>query len=253
MMGGFLDYVPGSSILHRLNPLTKMIAAVALCAACFMNTSHLFILGILALSLFLAYTSGIFRRAFRMATALIKLSILLFVVQVLVIRDGSPLFSVVGLTITDAGVMFSLLFVLRMIAATLPLAIMLSVTQVSDLSGMLVEKLRVPYKYVFALTTSMRFIPIFTGEAADIMAAQTARGVDFDTRNIFRKLSLILPMCVPLLISSVARIDRGAISAELRGFSQRRRGFSYKSYRMQGIDWGAMALSTALIALAIIL
>lgn len=129
---------------------------------------------------------------------------------------------------------------------------MLSVTQVSDLSGMLVEKLRIPYKYVFALTTSMRFIPIFTQEAVDIMAAQTARGVDFDTRNLFRKIRLILPMCVPLLISSVARIDRGAISAELRGFS-RERGFSYKSFRMLGIDWTALLLSLALIALGIVL
>ncbi len=146
--------------------------------------------------------------------------------------------------------MFSLLFVLRMIAATLPLAVMLSVTQISDLSGMLVEKLRVPYKYVFALTTSMRFIPSFAAEPGDIMAAQTARGVDFDTRNIFRKIRLILPLCVPLLISSVARIDRGAISAELRGFSLRRRGASYKSYHMKWIDWGRWPSPFALVALA---
>jgi energy-coupling factor transport system permease protein len=253
-MGGFLDYVPGDSILHRLNPLTKMIAAIALCAACFVSANPLFVVGILVVSLLLAYSAGIFRRALRMVTALVKFSILLFVVQVLVIRDGRALFSILpGLTITDQGVMFSLLFVLRMIAATLPLAVMLSVTQISDLSGMLVEKLRVPYKYVFALTTSMRFIPIFTAEAGDIMAAQTSRGVDFDTRNIFRKIRLVLPLSVPLLISSVERIDRGAISAELRGFSLRKRGSSYKSYRMRFIDWGALTLCAGLVALGVFL
>ena len=252
MMGGFLDYVPGDSLLHRLNPLTKILLSVALCAACFVSGNLLFVLGILVVSLCLAYSAGILRRALRMVTALVKFSILLFVVQVLVIRDGRALFDLLpGLSITDQGVMFSLLFVLRMIAATLPLAIMLSVTQISDLSGILVEKLRVPYKYVFALTTSMRFIPIFTAEASDIMAAQTSRGVDFDTRNIFRKIALILPLCVPLLISSVERIDRGAISAELRGFSMRVRGSSYKSYRMLWIDWAALALSAALIALGV--
>ncbi len=254
MMGGFLDYVPGDSLLHRLNPLTKMLFSIALCAACFVNANPLFVLGILVVSLVLAYSAGLFRRALKMVTALIKFSILLFVVQVLVIRDGRALFHLLpSLPITDQGVMFSLLFVLRMIAATLPLAIMLSVTQVSDLSGMLVEKLRIPYKYVFALTTSMRFIPIFSAEASDIMAAQTSRGVDFDTRNIFRKIRLILPLCVPLLISSVERIDRGAISAELRGFSLRTRGSSFKSYRMLGIDWGALALSMTIIALGILL
>lgn len=253
-MGGFLDYVPGDSLLHRLNPLTKILLSVSLCAACFVSGNPLFVLGILVVSLVLAYSAGIFRRALRMVTALMKFSILLFLVQVLVIRDGNVLFTLLpGLPITDMGVMFSLLFVLRMIAATLPLAIMLSVTQVSDLSGMLVEKLHVPYKYVFALTTSMRFIPIFALEAADIMAAQTARGVDFDSKNFLRKVRLILPLCVPLLLSSVERIDRGAISAELRGFSMRKRGSSYKSCRMQWIDWGTLVLSGAVIALGVFL
>lgn len=249
-MGGFLDYVPGDSLLHRLNPLTKILLSAALCAACFVNGNPLFVLGILVVSLALAHSAGLFRRALRMVTALFKFSILLFLVQVLVIRDGKVLFYLAtGIAITDTGVLFSLLFVLRMVAATLPLAIMLSVTQVSDLSGMLVEKLRVPYKYAFALTTSMRFIPIFAAEAADIMAAQTARGVDFDTRSLPRKVRLILPLCVPLLLSSVERIDRGAISAELRGFSLRKRGSSYKSCRVQWIDWGALLLSGAVIAL----
>lgn len=254
MMGGFLDYVPGNSLLHRLNPLSKMLAAVALCAACFVSSKHLFILGVLVLSLFLAFSAGIVKRALRMVTALLKFSILLFVVQLLVIRDGNALFSILpGLTITDAGVSFSLLFVLRMIAATLPLAIMLSVTQISDLSGMLVEKLRVPYKYVFALTTSMRFIPIFSAEALDIMAAQTSRGVEFDTKNFLRKIALILPLCVPLLISSVERIDRGAISAELRGFSLRTRGASFKTYLFKWIDWATLAACALIVTLAAIL
>jgi energy-coupling factor transport system permease protein len=254
MMGGFLDYVPGSSLLHRLNPLTKMLVAVALCAACFVSAKHLFVLGVLVISLILAYSAGIFRRAFRMVTALIKFSLLLFVVQVLVIRTETRCYTIPpGLQITDEGVLFSLLFVLRMIAATLPLAIMLSVTQISDLSGMLVEKLRVPYKYVFALTTLHALHPDLHGGGRGHHGGADLAGVDFDTRNLFRKIALILPLCVPLLISSVERIDRGAISAELRGFSQRVRGASYKAYRMRWIDWGAIALCAALIALAAVL
>jgi len=253
-MGGFFDYAPGDSPLHRLNPLTKLLLSIALCAACFVSGRHLVVLGILALSLLLARSAGIFRRAFRMAAALVKFSILLFVAQALVIRDGRALFYLLpNLAITDAGLSFSLLFVLKMIAATLPLGIMLSVTQISDLSGMLVEKLRIPYKYVFALTTSMRFIPIFSAEAGEIMAAQTARGVEFDTRNFMKKTALVLPLCVPLLVSSVARIDRGAIAAELRGFSLRKRGSAYKSYAMKPPDYGALALAAAAVALAILL
>jgi energy-coupling factor transport system permease protein len=54
--------------------------------------------------------------------------------------------------------------------------------------------------------------------------------VDFDTRNFFKKIRLLLPLCVPLLISSVRRIEGGAISAELRGFNFRGPSSGYKRY-----------------------
>lgn len=126
------------------------------------------------------------------------------------IRDGRVLFTVplLKITVTDSGVYFSLLLVLRLMAATLPLTIMLSVTQMSDLTNVLVSKLRIPYKYAFAIITVIRFIPVFSSEMNGIIEVQTARGVEFDTKNIFRKIGLIIPMYVPLLISSVKKISK---------------------------------------------
>ena len=126
------------------------------------------------------------------------------------IRDGRVMFTVslLKITVTDSGVYFSLLLVLRLMAATLPLTIMLSVTQMSDLTNVLVSKLRIPYKYAFAIITVIRFIPVFSSEMNGIIEVQTARGVEFDTKNIFRKIGLIIPMCVPLLISSVKKISK---------------------------------------------
>ncbi len=253
-MNGFLDYVPGSSPLHRLNPLSKLVLSLVLCICCFVNDEHLYVLGIIVVNLLLAASAGIFKRALRMLTALLKFSLVLFIIQVLFIRDGSVLFTLpLNIPITDKGVLFSLLFVLRLLAATMPLAMMLSVMQMSELSGVLVEKLRIPYKYAFGLTTAIRFIPIFMAEASDIMMAQTARGVEFDTKNFFKKVRLILPLCVPLLISSVKRIDRGAISAELRGFGCRKRGYSYHKYNMKLVDLAALLLAAAAVFLAVVI
>jgi energy-coupling factor transport system permease protein len=253
-MNGFLDYVPGTSPLHRLNPLSKLVLSLVLCVCCFVSEAHLYILSIIVFNLLLAVSAGIFKRALKMLIALLKFSILLFILQVLFIRDGAVLFTLpLNIPITDKGVSFSLLFVLRLLAATMPLATMLSVMQMSELSGVLVEKLHIPYKYTFGLTTAIRFIPIFMAEASDIMMAQTARGVEFDTKNFFKKIKLLLPLCVPLLISSVKRIDRGAISAELRGFSCRKRGYSYHKYNMKWIDLMAGLLCAAAIFLAVII
>ncbi|MDR0861968.1 MAG: energy-coupling factor transporter transmembrane protein EcfT [Oscillospiraceae bacterium] len=247
-MTGLLDYVQGESFLHRLNPLTKLVLSFALCAAVFITDSHLIIIGILAAVLAFSAAAGTVSRSLRILSSLGKLSILLFIVQILFVRDGKVLLHLpFGLVITDSGVLFSLLFVLRFMTATLPLALMLAVTRISDLANVLVKSLHMPYSYAFALTTAIRFIPLFAEEMSGIMETQTARGVEFDTKNFFKKVRLLLPLCVPLLISSVRKTEGGAISAELRGFNLRKRNCGFREYPLRVADVLAVLFGVAVI------
>ena len=246
-MEGFLDYVPGSTPLHRLHPLVKMAAAFLLCVSCFLSENLLYVLGIVGLNLLMGYMAGIFRRSLKMLGSLLKFSLLLFVVQIFFVGEGRVLVALpFHLSITDRGLAFSLLFVLRLLAATMPLTLMLSLTQMNDLSNALVDSVGIPYKYTFALTTALRFIPLFASEMQGIMQAQMARGVEFDTRNFFKKVSLLLPLCVPLLLSSVRRVESEAIAVELRGFSCRQRGNGYKRHA-----WGCLDAVALLLVLAV--
>jgi energy-coupling factor transport system permease protein len=250
-MKGFLDYVPGDSALHGLNPLTKLVVAFGLCTSCFLTQSHLLVIGVIALNLLQAASAGVLDRSVRMLTALVKLSVVLFIAQILFVRQGTVLLRLpLGIYVTDVGLSFSSLFVLRLIAATMPLAMMLSVTRMSDISNALVRTLNMPYKYTFVLTTAMRFIPLFADEMSEIMEAQIARGVEFDTKNFIKKIGLILPLCVPLLISSVRKIEGGAISAELRGFNLRTRTSGYKRYPFGAKDAAALAICALVITVA---
>jgi energy-coupling factor transport system permease protein len=156
-----------------------------------------------------------------------------------------------GLYVTDTGVSFSALFALRIIGAAMPLSLMLSITRMSDISNMLVRYLGIPYKYAFVLTTAVRFIPLFAEEMTGIMEAQTSRGVRFDTKNFFMKLRLLLPLCVPLLISSVRRMEVSAISAELRGFNLRKRTSGYKRCGFSGRDAAVLLVCLAIITLSV--
>ncbi|MDR2417718.1 MAG: energy-coupling factor transporter transmembrane protein EcfT [Treponema sp.] len=236
-MNGLLDYIDGDSFLYRLNPLTKLLLAFALCAACFISHRLLFVVGIIIVNLCLSATAGIVSRSIRIMLSLVKLSIVLFLVQIFFVRDGTILLTLpLNIYITERGLLFSLLFVTRLIAATMPLTLMLSVTKMTDISNALTQKLHIPYKYTFVLTTAIRFIPLFAAEMAGIIEAQVARGVEFDTKNFFKKIKLILPLCVPLLISSVRKIEGGAISAELRGFNLRKRDSGYKRYLFSARD-----------------
>jgi energy-coupling factor transport system permease protein len=251
-MTGLLDYVGGDSLLHRINPLTKMLLAFGLCVACFLTGNVFAVFGIIALNLVMAALAGIIRRSIKILLSLMKLSLVLFIVQIFFVREGKILIMFpLNIYITDTGTLFSLLFVSRLIAATMPLTLMLSITRITDISNALTRYLGIPYKYTFVLTTAIRFIPLFAEEMAGIMEAQIARGVDFDTKNFLKKIRLLLPLCVPLLISSVRKIEGGAISAELRGFNLRTRKSGYKRYDFSPADAGVLLGCAGVCALII--
>lgn len=253
-MQGFLDYAPGNSFFHRLNPLTKLLLSLLISVAAFVSSSPLFIAALVALNLALAASSGIFSRGVLLLKGLVKFSMLIFILQLLLVRRGNAWVRLpLNLVITDDGLFSALLIVLRLIAGTMPLALMLSITQMNDLSNVLVTRCKVPYKYAFALTTAIRFIPIFAGEMAGIIEAQTSRGVEMDTRNILKKVGLILPLCVPLLITSVKKIEDNAISAEIRGFHLRTARSCYKRYPMKLGDLAVLVASALLATLAFVI
>ena len=254
-MKGFLEYKSGNSVFHRMNPLTKLVLSIVLCAMCFISSNIFFVIAIIFLNVAISAAAGIPKLALALIKGLSKLSVVLFIVQLLFVRSGNVLFTIplLNIPVTNDGVYFSLLLVLRLIAATLPLTIMLSVTQMSDLTNVLVSKLKIPYKYAFAIITVIRFIPVFSSEMNGIIEAQTARGVEFDTKNIFKKLGLIIPMCVPLLISSVKKIDASALSAEMRGFNRRNSGSGYKTYPFGRTDLIAVMICILVIATGIVM
>jgi energy-coupling factor transport system permease protein len=230
--------------------MSKLFLAFGLTAACFVSRNHAAVAWIAALELALGACAGIQERTVKIFIPLSKLAAFLFFAQALCTRQGRVILSLSSwLRVTDLGFSFAGLFALRLIAATIPLALMLSITRISDISNVLVRYLRVPYKYAFVLTTALRFIPLFAEEMNGIMEAQTARGVEFDTKNFFKKIRLIIPLCVPLLVSSVRRAETGAISAELRGFNLRVRSSGYKKYSFGAADAAVFFATGAIITI----
>ena len=252
-MKGILDYSQGESIIHKLNPLTKMILSLLLCMSSFVSNKILIVVAIIILNIIIGYIAGIAKNTLALLSTLLKLGFFLFMLQILLIRTGNIILNLpLNQYITDVGLEFSTLLVLRLVGATMPLVLMLTVTRMSDLTNVLVQKLHIPYEYTFAFITALRFIPIFENEMNGIIEAQTARGVEFDTRNPIKKLKLVLPLCVPLLISSVKRIEGGAISAELRGFNIRKKNSGYKRYYFNIFDYLTMLVSLLMLVASLV-
>ncbi len=247
-MNNLFQYVPGHSLIHRLNPVTKLLLTVVICVAAFLTDSLVMLAVLLAADLLIGIVAGVAARTWGILRGLLKIAAFLFVLQALLSRAGTPVFWI----FTDQGLLGAAKVVLRLIVVCLPLALVLAVTRISDLTNALVQVLHVPYRYAFTLATAIRFIPQFLEEMSGIMEAQTARGVAFDQARGFKKFSMILPLCAPLLISSVRRTDQTAVAAEVRGFRLRTRAAGYKRYPFTGADFAVVVFCAALIAAAVL-
>ncbi len=248
-----LDYVPGDSFLHKLNPVTKLFAAFLYGIACIMSNSIVMELALIALMLIISAAAGLTKRAFKLMRTLLVIGALMFIIQLFFVRSGDPLLVIGGFCLfTTGGVMAALLLGLRIIGTMLPLMLLFAITRMSDLCGALVKRLHMPYRYAFIVTTAFRFVPLFTTEFHDIEDAQKARGVEYDTGNIFHRLRLIVPLFVPLLISSMKKVDQGAMSAQLRGFNLRTRQSGYREYPFKARDAVCMVFVIAVLVFAII-
>ena len=248
-MNNLFQYVPGNSVIHRLNPVTKIFLTIIICAAAIITNHLWFLAALLVVDLLIGIIAGVADRTWNIFRGLLKIAVFLFILQILVIRQGTPVFWI----ITDTGLLTAAKVVLRLVIVCIPLALVLAVTRISDLTNSLVQVLHLPYKYAFTLSTAIRFIPQFLEEMAGIMEAQTARGVAFDKAKGLKKFSMILPLCAPLLISSVRKTDLTAAAAEVRGFRLRTRASGYKQYPFTAVDLGALVFCLLLLAGAILL
>ena len=248
-MRNAIDYIPGTSPLHRLNPVTKLAIAASIITATFFAQSWAALTGLLALTLALGMSAGALPRLADMLKVLAPIALVMFLLQIAFTRSGDPILFLA----TSEGLQTGSRACLRLVGVALPLVLMLAVTRLTDLADACVEVLHIPYRYAFTFTTALRFVPVFTREMNAIMEAQTARGVEFDTRNPFKKMSLMLPVCIPLLVTSVAKTDAAALAAEQRGFYLRTRESSYKRYPMLGADAATLACCAGIIALGILL
>lgn len=248
-MGQTLSYSEGTTAMHRANPLAKLALALCFCIAAFATENLALLAALIALDVVMGFAGGIGERTLRLLAGLAGVCAFLFVLQLLFVRAGTPVF----LFATDQGVKTASLVALRLMAATMPLATMLALTSANDLANELVKKARVPYSFAFALTTALRFIPLFADEMKAIMEAQTARGVEFDATSPVKRLRLAVPLCAPMLVTSVGRVGQSALAAETRGFYLRARKSGYKDMPFSAVDALVLAASVCVVAAGFLL
>ena len=255
------QYFPGDTLVHRLDPRTKLVMTVLYIVVLFIAKGPV---SYLAVFLFLAICIGVSR--IRLKTILSGLKPILILILITAIlnllynRGETVLLRFWRITITLEGVFTALTMALRivmLIAGTLLLTYTTSPLQLTDRLERLLnplKKIHVPvHELSMMMSIALRFIPTLIEETDKIMNAQKARGAEFDTGNLIQKAKAMLPLLVPLFISAFRRADELATAMESRCYHGGEGRTKLKVLTMERRDWVALIVGLLLLALVIAL
>lgn len=247
-------YIPGNSIVHRLDPRSKLVAMILLIMIVFLaNNPITNVILFVVTGIFVALSEvplSFFIKGLRSMFFLIAFTTLF---QLFFISGGDVLFEMGFIKITSqgieqAGIIFCrfvliIFFSTLLTLTTMPLSL---ATAVESLLGPL-KRFKVPVHEIgLMLSMSLRFVPTLMDDTIRIMNAQKARGVDFGEGNIIQKVKAMIPILIPLFATSLKRADSLATAMEARGYQGGNGRSQYRQLNWMNKDSVALFLVCAL-------
>lgn len=234
----FGQYYPAQSFVHKMNAPTKIILSIAYIVAAFLVKQYYF-LGFAACLLFVIIATVAakvpFLRVLKSVKGILFFIVLTAILQLFLNYDGTVLFSWSFITITDVGLYSAAFIIVRITLVVLGASLLTLTTSPTELADG-IEFLLYPLKWVkfpvheFALIMSiaLRFVPTLLDETDRIIKAQKARGANFESGNIFKRIKALVPVLIPLLIGSFRRADELADAMDARCYSGSKNRTRYK-------------------------
>ncbi|MEN2974365.1 MAG: energy-coupling factor transporter transmembrane component T [Candidatus Caldarchaeales archaeon] len=239
-----LQFYPGKSIIHKLDPRVKLIISFLLMAVTMMYIEVTVITIIIFIEAILSIIAKVFGRWSRTVYGASPLIILVFLVNFL-FKISMP-----GQTISLQSIYESIQLAYRLIAFLASFSIFFLTTTPEEL-GMALTKMRVPYMYVFAFISAIRFTPILAEELQSILDSQKSRGLELEKGNIIVRLRKYIPVLVPLMVSVLRRSYELAEAIEVKCFGVKKNRTYLRELKMSSRDWIALSSSLLLFSLAI--
>ena len=259
------QFFPGNSPLHKLDPRAKIILLIAFMVTIFICKNFVN-LGIVALATFLLV--AISKIGFKTVKKSIKplkwIIVLTFLINLFygsgdaIILFGKALeFGVFKITLDGifTAIFTSVRVVLLVVSGSL-LTYTTSPTAITDA----IESLLKPLKYIkidihslaMIMTIALRFIPTLVEEVDKITAAQKSRGADMDSGNLINKIKAVVPIIIPLFISSFKRAEELAYAMECRRYNGGEGRTKMKVMHLGAKDFIAFAIMVAFYSIVII-
>lgn len=246
----FGQYYPGNSVIHRLDPRMKLVLTVGFIVLAFMAKVAVSILGV---TLFMAALILLSRIPFKMYLKTLKpiipIIIITSVLNAIYVTSGTELVSFWKITITSGGVLTAVYMSARICLLILCSSMLTYTTTPTQLTDA-IERLFSPLKYIkldvhslaMMMTIALRFIPTLIEETEKIMSAQKARGANMESGGLLSRIKALIPILIPLLISSFRRAAELADAMECRCYHGGKGRTRMKQLRLGGLDFVSLFL-----------
>ena len=255
------QYFPGHSIIHRLDPRTKLILLVVYIVALFMAT------GWVAYGMLFAALVWVIKISTIPVKSIVKgmkplVLILIFtgILNLFFTQEGTLLVDVWIIKIYSGGLSRAAMMVARilmLITCTFLLTYTTSPIALTDgLEALMnpLKKIGVPvHELSMMMCIALRFIPTLIEETDKIMCAQKARGADFENGSLMERAKALIPILVPLFISAFRRADELATAMECRCYQGGEGRTKMKLLRYHREDFVSFGIAAALVAAVVLL
>lgn len=257
----FGQYYPGQSAIHRMDARTKILWTIFYIVLVFLVKDIYSFAMLFVLALMLVRISDIpFRFIFRGMRPILFLILFTAIINLLMIQGETPLFTLWKISVYPEGAKAAGIMILRMfllVTGTCMLTYTTSPICLTDGIEALLKPLRVirfpAHEIAMMMTIALRFIPTLLDETDKIIKAQTARGADFASGNIFHRAKSLLPILIPLFVSAFRRADDLASAMESRCYRGGENRTRMKQMKFSRIDLVAGVIAIILVTIVIVL
>ncbi len=257
----FGQYYPANSFVHKCDPRTKILFLIVFIVAIFLSKSF-YALGLCAVVfLGIAALSNVpFTSLLKSVRAVLFLFLFMAILNLFFYEGGEVLWKWKFIKLTKQAIYATLFLAARLFLLVLASSLLtLTTTPVSLADG--IESLLTPLKWIrfpvhelaLVMSIALRFIPILTDETGRIMNAQKARGADFESGGLVKRVKALLPVLIPLLISAFRRADELGEAMDARCYSGSKVRTKYKKLTFSWRDWLALLLGASLLTGIILL
>lgn len=256
----FGQYYPTDSAIHKMDARVKLILLTVYIVAIFFIKSYFGYVIATALVVIMSIASKVpLPKILKSVKRILFIVVFTALLNLFFIKDGNILCSWWIFKITDNGVNFAIMMALRLVLLVIGTTFLtLTTTPMALTDG--IESLLKPLKYIkvpvhdiaVIMSIALRFIPTLVDETNKIINAQKARGANFDTGNIFARAKALLPVLIPLFVSSFRRADELALALDSRCYNATPNRTKMKVQKVSYRDVIAFLVVAGVLALIIV-